>query len=451
MLRVPGLLEHYLRRRHGEEEVVYDHPLLEPITGPSSSMNTHGILVYQEQLIRCAREIAGFDAGEAEALRKAIGKKLMDKMIAMEPQFISGCLANKDFTSQGGNERVARKLWASLLASGAYAFNKSHATGYAMQPCWELWTKCYYFDEFIVGCLAVHTEKEKHNRFIRECRQRERPILPPDINESDARFSLSDKGIRYGLTDIFGIGDAVMPDIIKNRPYIGLADYLARTTKGKGHKKGVIDNLVKIGAFDPIGGEVWGRETLLEEVYDHRCRETISTQAPVRWAKNTPEERDMEVAQMRAKLKDEFEPIVFTDKKILEIETELVGTFITTDPMARYAAMIEGECIRHPLDIDDYQVGQRFVIGGQIVKVKPYDQRDGRQMAFLTVRWAEEDFDICVFADAWTACKQFLKLDAPVACEVLKLAKKGSRSGCQLSHVERLDWVLEDMEKRNAS
>ena len=457
VLRVPGLLDHYLRRRHREESVIYDHPLLEPITGPSSSMDTYGILVYQEQLIRCARDIAGFSAGEAEALRKAIGKKLMDKMKAMEPQFISGCLANEEFTLKGGDEAVARKLWSSLLASGKYAFNKSHATGYAMQPCWECWTKHYYFDEFIVACLMVHDDKEKKLRFLRECRQRGRTILPPDINLSAARFSIEEGGIRFGLTDVFGIGDAPVPDIIAHRPYIDMTDYLDRTRKGGGRKKGVVDNLIRIGAFDEIGGEVWGREILLEEVYDRRCADEV---APNKWSGLSLEQRHEIIAEKRARVKldkdgkaiDEFPP--FRPKRgqgwealVTETEEELVGTFITRDPMAPYAKMIEAECIRHPLDVADQKFSESFVIGGQITKLRTHTQKNNKQMAFLTVTWAGEEFDILAFADTWGRYKEQLTMGAPVACEVFRLPKRGARSGCQLSHVERLDVVVAEMEK----
>ena len=434
VLRVPGLLDTYLRRRNGEEPVAYDHPLLEPITGPSSSMNTHGILVYQEQLIRAAREIAGFDAGQAEALRKAIGKKLMDKMIAMEPMFIDGCMANEEFTSQGGTKPVAQKLWASLLASGAYAFNKSHATGYAMQACWEIWTKHYYFDEFIVGCLMVHEDK-KRPRFIRECRQRGRPILGPDINRSGARFTLTDDGIRYGITDIKGVGDSVMPDIIKNRPYTDMTDYLARTRKGGGHKKGVIDSLVKIGAFDEISA--FGREELLEEVYYHRCGQEV---APNKWAGLSYDERAEIVNTKQAERPEEFPRYTFDDKTILEIEQDLVGDFVLHDPMAKYATMIESECIRHPLDVDDYQTGERFTIGGQITRLRTHKQRDGREMCFMLVHWNGEDFDIMVFADAWKAHTGLLRVGDAVACDVLKLKRKG----CQLSLAIRLEELFKE-------
>ena len=435
-----GQLEHYLKRRNGDEDVTYDHPLMEPITGPSSSSYTYGILVYQEQLLRTARSLAGFTAGQSEELRKAIGKKLADKIAEIKPRFIDGCLANPEFTSQGGTRSTALKIWSSLEAAGAYAFNKSHATGYAMQPCWEIWTKHYYFDEFITACLDVIPEKTKF--FIRECRKRGRPILPPDINKSGERFTLTDDGIRYGLTDIRGIGSSVVPDIVKNRPYYSIDDYLSRVSMSRGGKKNVVDSLIKVGAFDGIAGvggltgDRHDRQWMLDSVYRKRASLEVS---PNKWARLSEDERTLIISKKFEANPEEYPRFNFLDEsEIVAMETELLGTHVSIDPMARYASMIEGVCIPHPSDIDDQDTGSRFTIGGELTKIKMHTQKNGKQMAFLSVRWAEEDFDIVAFADGWSANERMLQsTGVPVACEVLKLPGKG----CQLSVVERLDWL----------
>lgn len=428
-----GKLDHYLKRRRGEEEVTYDHPMMEPITGPSSSSYTYGILVYQEQLIRTARSLAGFTAGQAEELRKAIGKKLADKIGEIKPRFIEGCLSNPDFTSQGGTRSTALKIWASLEAAGAYAFNKAHATGYAMQPCWELWTKHYYFDEFLTSCLSVVPEKTAI--FVRECRKRGRPILLPDINTSGSRFTLTDDGIRYGLGDVRGVGDAAVRSIIAGRPYRSIEDFLSRNGSGGGAKKGVLDSLIRVGAFDSLDPD---RQAVLDSVYRHRAGAEV---APLKWSKLSLDER-ITLVEGKIAAKPESYPVFdFTDRSaIIETERELLGTHVSIDPMADYASMIEGVCISHPLDVADYETGHRFVIGGELTKIRLHRQKNGKEMAFLSVRWAEEDFDILAFADSWEANRRMLQsTGVPVACEVIKMS--GSRGGCQLSVVERLDWI----------
>lgn len=435
VLRVPGLLQKYLDRRHGLEPIEYDHPLMEQITG-----RTMGILVYQEDLVLCARILAGFTPGEGETLRKGIGKKKMDIINAFEPKFIDGCMSNPEFTSRGGTETIARKIWQSLKAAGAYAFNKAHAIGYAMQAVWEIWTKHHYFEEFITGCLAVYGEDVKDGEkkslvFIRECRRRKQPILPPDVNKSGARFTLTDDGVRYGLVDIKGVGDSVIPDIIGNRPYVDLQDYLDRTKKSGGWKRGVCDNLIKIGAFDWTGQS---RSDMLDQYYYHIARMQIAKRKRESISR---EETDQIVWDKWRNSPDSYKRFRFDDPdEVLAIEEDLVGTFVTRDPYEPYVSMIDNVCIRHPGDMEDFRKGERFVIGGVLSRVHKHQARNG-EMAFCTIRWNEEDFEFLAFADTWKANRSMLRdIGAPVACEVQKL----DGDSANLLSTVRLDWMMED-------
>lgn len=419
-----GQLDHYLARRNGDEDVIYDHPMMALITA-----RTMGILVYQEDMMRTAVSLAGFTPGGSEGLRKAIGKKMADKIAELKPVFLDGCMANPEFTSQGGTLKTATKIWASLEAAGAYSFNMAHSVGYAMQALWEIWTKHYYFDEFVVACLEVYPDKT--NAFLRECRKRGRPILVPDINLSGSRFTLTSDGVRFGMTDVRGLGEKVMPDILANRPYTSVADFLTRTSKAGGRKKGVVDALIKVGAFDSVEPS---RELALETAYYFRAAEEV---AEGKWGKLDVDERNAIVARKWAEKPEDYPRYDFDDEKVIfDLETELLGTHVTVDPMAKYAGMIEGVCIQHPMDMDDFDTGQRFVVGGELTKIKHHVQRNGRKMAFLTVRWNEEDFDITAFAESYEANLAMLQdVNVPVACEVIKLSK-----GCQLSLALRLDW-----------
>lgn len=722
--RVPGLLDKYIERRHGRQEVTYDHPLMEKITGPSGSMNTYGILVYQEQMMRTARLLAGFTPGESERLRKGIGKKIAAIIDELEPKFIDGCTANEEFIGQGGTRKIATIIWQSLKAAGNYSFNRcaagstlvklsgsnrhsngtmtvedmwrrlndsarlegracwygcphtgyrgqcltcrvwrqkfrderrglrawslgsdgrlhpnrivdvhqngvqclwrvtlsdgksisatsnhrhmtplgwrevrdlsigdellvcgeyegqtwepditrttaadpsyvgarlpnserngvhslgyrdggylalrewtetqewkcsrwgcersreagdrierahldgnrlnnastnlamlcashhkehdyringrrvrgekgypaiptaivsiesageemtydvemadpyhswvandivthnSHAIGYAMQVCWETWTKHYYYDEFISACLAVHTDKTV--RFLRECRQRKRPILPPDVNHSGNGFTLTDEGIRYGITDIAGVGKGAVPEILTKRPFVSLADYLNRTTSRGGRKKGVVDSLIRLGGFDWTGRD---RQDLLDEVYRFRREQ----EAPVLWAKMDEDERLVEMERVYLKEPEEYPRWDFSDPKVIyDTEIELLGTFVTTDPMDKYANKINNVCIRHPMDYNDYEVGDSFTVGGQLIKINLHEQKDGKTMAFLTIRWNEEDFSICAFAKAWERVGGLFREGVAVACDVIKL----QGGGASLSTVQRLEELV---------
>ncbi|QDF18639.1 DnaE-like DNA polymerase III subunit alpha [Gordonia phage Pupper] len=429
-----GQLDHFLDRRNGLEPVEYPHPMMEGITG-----ETYGILVYQEQMMRASRELAGFTPGEAEGLRKIIGKKLLDKMVALEPKFIDGCLDNEEFVSQtpGGRARaraVAEGLWKSFLAAGSYSFNKSHSIGYAVLACWEIWTKHYYFDEFITACLAVDSAtKEKTDLYVNEAAKRNRPILPPDVNQSGAQFTLTEAGIRYGIESIAGVGSAASVDIEAQRairPFDSLEDFLTRCTTSGGAKKGVVDSLIKVGAFDFTGES---RERLLEKLFYYR---TVDTWAESTRLKLTEDELAERVAEKWSKKPKDYDIPDFSVPEVVVAEEEaLLGRAVSVDVMAPYHAMIERACIHRAMDAEDFVPGQRFSIGGMVIKARPHKQKNGRMMAFCTLAWRGEEFEFLAFADAWDTAKHFIVVGKPVACDVIKL--KGG--GCHLSMFVRLD------------
>jgi DNA polymerase-3 subunit alpha len=396
-----GLLGHYINRRHGIEAVSFDHPLMETIVG-----DTYGVLVYQEQLIQACQTLAGFSLEEADELRKLIGKKLVDKLGPMREKFAAGCLANEKFMDYFGGRQDPKetitKIWASFEAAGSYCFNKSHAIGYATIASWEIWTKHYYPKEFIVALMQ--TDSENINKYVREARKRGIEIMPPDINLSDKKFTLCDNAIRYGLDTVYGVGPTAVDDIIANRPFESLDDFLARTTGRGAGKKSVVLNLIKIGAFDTLGK----RRPLMESF-----------------------------CASRKDLADTAIPDFDDEKVVYEIEKELVGNFVTVDPMGKYLNAVEAICIQHPDEIKNYKLNDMFYVGGMVTRIKRHKTKRGKDMAFFATSWNEEEFDIVAFPDSWESVKNLLKVGVPVACQVIKLEK-----GCCLSTLERLDLVI---------
>lgn len=396
-----GLLTHYIRRRHGTENVVYDHPLMEDIVG-----DTCGILVYQEQLIQACQTLAGFSLIEADELRKLIGKKLIDKLGPMRKKFVAGCQANENFMGVFDRRtdpmEVILKIWASFEAAGSYCFNKSHAIGYATIASWEIWTKHYYPKEFIVALMQ--TDSENINKYVREARKRGIDILPPDINKSGRKFTLDGDVIRYGLDTVYGVGPSAVDDILENRPFASLDDFMEKTTGRGAGKKSVVLNLIKIGAFDSIGD----RKELMEDF-----------------------------CASRKDLADMPIPDFSDEQTVYEIEKELVGNYVTVDPMAKYVNALEAVCIQHPDDMKNFQINDMFYVGGMVTRIKHHKTKGNKDMAFIAVSWNEEEFEVIVFPDAWTSAKNVLSIGVPVACQVIKLEK-----GCCLSTLERLDLVI---------
>lgn len=419
-----GMLHHYLRRRDGEEVVELAHPLLEEITG-----RTYGVMVYQEQGLRVVQRLAGFTVDEAEDVRKIMGKMLYDKMLLLESKFIEGCLANPEFIRQNDDarwtpEECAKNIWEQLKASGIYSFNEAHAVGYALITAWEVYVKHYYYIEFLTALLI--TDEEKTNLYLREARKHNIPILPPDINESNEKFTLVGDSIRYGLGVIQQVGPSAIQDILAKKPFTSFDDYLKRATRGKG--KQVAVNLIKIGAFDSLGG----REELLRKFYGFKIWETITPKRQKEW---THEQVVEYTRAYFASHKDDFPLWDFDNPKVVyEIEKELVGSYITQDPMSAYVKMINNVCIKSPDEIGTKKIGEAFAVGGQITKIKKHTTRKGDPMAFIALTWNDEVYDVTVFPEAWEAYKLFIKQDAPVACMCIRLEQ-----GCHLSSLERLD------------
>lgn len=400
-----GLLQHYLRRRHGTEAVKYDHPLLENIVG-----ETYGILVYQEQLIQAVQDLAGFTMSEADDLRSLVGKKKIEELGPMKAKFIAGCQQNYEFALSCGDPinqtmnrakelQVAEKIWKSFEASGSYCFNKSHAMGYATISSWEIWTKHYYPQEFIVALMQ--TDSDNINRYVREARKHNYDIYPPDVNQSEKKFTFAPGGIRFGIDTVRGVGPAAAADIMRNRPFKSLEDFTSRTDGRGAGKKSVIDNLIKIGAFDTLGD----RTEQLETFYASR--------------------KDCSHLSV---------PDFSSEKVVYEIEKELVGNYVTVDPMGKYLNALEAQAIKHPEEIKGFPLNESFVIGGMITKYRKHKTKRGKEMAFLGVSWQEEDFDITIFPEAWQQCKNMIKVGAPVSCRVIKLEQ-----GCCLTTMDRLD------------
>ncbi|WP_267716692.1 DNA polymerase III subunit alpha [Streptomyces sp. CoH17] len=399
-----GGLQEYLLRREGERDSSPKHPLLNDILG-----STYGVFAYQEQIMKAVVELAGYTISESDYVRKILGKMLFSEMKKQRVKFVDGCLANPKFV-QGAEEKyedpkgLAELIFDDIETFGIYGFNRSHAIGYSMVSCWEAYMKCHHLSEHLVALMR--TDPGRVNRYIREARRNKIPILPPSVNESERRFVLSKTGgIRYGLDTVKHVGASAVKAILQHRedgPFQSLDDFINRTPRRQLTSK-VMENLISVGAFDEFGD----RTQTLQEFYDRR-----------KMKKTAPNFRN--------------------EKIMLQTEVELVGTYITKDPMHRYARLIEDNCLQEPEQM--YALGTNEIarVGGSISDVREITTKTKRQMAFIKVSWNEKEFDITVFPDAWVFGKSLLKKDAPVICTIIRMNR-----GVQLSEFQRLD-MLDD-------
>lgn len=426
-----GLKDVYLRRRDKQEPVTYDHPMMERFVGPSWASNTYGVIVYQEQIVECVQKLAGFTPDEADSLRKAVGKKLMDKLVLFKEKFIQGCLNNQEFAQWLNDERkstqVANKIWLSIEASGKYAFNYSHGIGYSLISTAEIWVKHYYPQEYLVALMQ--TDSSNITKYLREARRQNIPILPPDINLSGRKFTIVDQTIRYGLDSVDKVGAAATRDILRHRPYTSMEDYLSRAKEGADKK--VATNLILIGAFDSFGS----RPEMLQALQNFRARKGLAQSTlddPVKLAERissriqqNPEDYQIDI------------PDFDNSDVVYNIEKALVGTHITVDPMGPYLSYLE-DVISDPLDVLQKAKGELFLIGGQVASINltvtKRGRNPGQSMAHITILWNDAEFRVVVFPGIWAQTKSLFKVGAPVVVEVKKLD-----NGCCAEGVVRLD------------
>ncbi|HEY9196343.1 MAG TPA: DNA polymerase III subunit alpha, partial [Mucilaginibacter sp.] len=245
----PGPIEYipnFINRKHGREPIVFDLPDMEEYLG-----ETYGITVYQEQVMLLSQKLAGFSKGDADVLRKAMGKKQIEVLNKMEAQFMDGAIA------KGHPKDKLTKIWTDWKAFAQYAFNKSHSTCYAFVAYQTAYLKAHYPSEYMAAVLNNQNNMEKITFFMEECRRMGVEVLGPDINESDMAFAVNKKGqVRFGLTGVKGVGDKAVESIIEEReangPFASIYDFARRSNTRSVNRKSY-ENLVYGGAFDGFG------------------------------------------------------------------------------------------------------------------------------------------------------------------------------------------------------
>jgi len=238
-----GMVDDFIKRKKGEAEIVYDHPTLEPIL-----RETYGIILYQEQVMQIANVIAGFSLGQADLMRRAMGKKNEDILNAMEKDFYNGAKEKNVALS------IAQRLWSLIFKFAGYGFNKSHSAAYAVITYRTAYLKAHYTDAFLASLLTTDmNDTNKVVRYVQDCKDQGIEVLPPDINQSKENFTVTDDGIRFGLAAIKSVGAVAVRSIInqrdRNGAYKSLFDFCERAEQ-KLLNKSLLEGLIRAGAMD---------------------------------------------------------------------------------------------------------------------------------------------------------------------------------------------------------
>ncbi|MDP3947661.1 MAG: DNA polymerase III subunit alpha [bacterium] len=379
------LIPSYIRRKHGEEAITYLHPKLEPIL-----KNTYGVGIYQEQMMRIARDLAGFTLAEADTLRKAIGKKIKSLLNEQKEKLIGGMITN------GIAAETAAAIWELFPPFARYGFNRSHAACYAMIGYQTAYLRAHYPVEFMAALLNADTDDIDRISFLMgEARRFGIEILPPDINRSATYFAPDGNAIRFGLLAIKNVGIHIVQTITENRarggPFLDLADLLRRIQHKDLNKKS-LECLVKCGALDSLGIE---RSAALENI-----------------------EELLKFAALAKRASEEMRPSLFglptanafamklapaapaTSKEKLLWEKELLGLYVSDHPLNQHRARIQSVRARTIKDaLNEKSERTRFSVAGIISAVKKITTKTGQPMLFARIEDLSDAIEVIAFSD----------------------------------------------------
>lgn len=408
----------YLKGKNNGDSITYDCPQLEHILAP-----TYGCIVYQEQVMQIVRDLAGYTLGRSDILRRAMSKKkssVMEKerqsfVYGNEEENVPGCVKN------GISEKVANHIYDEMTDFAKYAFNKSHAAAYAVVSYQTAYLKYYYKVEFMAALMtSVIDNSTKVSEYILTCRQMGIKILPPDINEGEAVFSVSGNSIRYALTAIKNVGRNVIDGIVREReengPYTSLENFINRLA-GKEVNKRAVENFIKAGAFDSFSGTrkqlVSVYATIMDNVAGEK-KSKIEGQMSLFDFVSEEEKQEYEI-----KLPDVGE---YSNEVLLSFEKEVLGVYVSGHPLEEYEEKWKKNVTATTTDffIDD-ETGETKVkdnqivwIGGMITGKTVKTTKNGKMMAFITIEDLVGSVEVIIFPNDYERNKSLLAEDNKV-------------------------------------
>ncbi|MFZ1301059.1 MAG: DNA polymerase III subunit alpha, partial [Candidatus Microsaccharimonas sp.] len=321
-------IDDFIKRKHGEREITYMHPKME-----DALKSTYGVLVYQEQVMQISKDLSGFTGGEADTLRKAIGKKNVEMMGKMKTRFIEGAVQES-----GAKEEDMEIFWKQLEDFAAYCFNKSHAACYGLISYWTAYLKAHFPDAFMAALMTSDADDTERLAIeMNECKHMGIKVLSPDVNESFVEFAVvpDKKQIRFGMAAVKGVGTAVVEEILRARQegkFVTVEDFARRVSTSRVNKK-AWESLIKTGAFDTLADRsdlLFNLETI-QAFASKLQKEALSGQTDLFGGM-----ANMATVQPKVALIDA--PVKHTEKERLTWERELLGLYISAHPLDNYAA-----------------------------------------------------------------------------------------------------------------
>ena len=394
----PGPMDYipsFIKRKLGEEEIAYDHPMMEQYL-----KDTYGITVYQEQVMLLSRALAGFTRGEADTLRKAMGKKQIAVMDKLKIKFKEGCLAKEEFVNGCGDkdpEKLIDKVWDDWTAFASYAFNKSHAVCYAYVAYQCGYLKARYPVHFMAAVLSSEIgDPSKICFYINHSREIGIKVLPPDINKSDVKFTVKDSTIVYALNGIKGVGEVAAMSIVEARKKVGKFNDLSHFLENVDLRvvnKAVVDVLIRVGAFDTFGQKrKWMSENLESLLNDAQQLQEDERRGQMGLFDFGQMAQDAPLEGVDAEEWDE-------EYRLFE-ERDILGFFVTGSPLDKYKSFIKEHCQYDSKSIKSLKIkgfSATATIAGIIDSVKIRKNNAGENWAMVTILDNYGTFEVMVY------------------------------------------------------
>ena len=403
----------FVERKHGRQRVEYQHPDLEEILG-----ETYGVIVYQEQVMTVAQKMAGYTLGQADLLRKAMGKKDRKVLAKEQQRFVEGFVAN------GYGEALGREMFAILTPFADYAFNKAHSAGYGLVSYWTAYLKANYPSEYMAALLtSVKDNKDQSALYLNECRRMGIKVLPPDINESDLNFTPRGTDIRFGMSAIRNVGEHVVGSIIETRRskgrFSGFHDFLSKVEALACNKR-VVESLIKSGAFDSVGHSRKGLLAIHGEAID-ACMETKRAEAIGQFSLFGTDEQSVQggAAEMAV-------PMGEWDKTaLLQFEREMLGLYVSDHPLLGVEHVLAqlADARISELTAETAVDGSVVTVAGILSSVARKVTKRGDAYAQAVLEDLEGAIDVMFFPASYLKCATLLANDAVLVVKA-KLDKR---------------------------
>lgn len=424
----PGPMENipmYIKAKHGEMDVRYPHPSLEPIL-----RDTYGVIIYQEQIMQIAATMAGYTLGEADILRRGVSKKNKEVLDAERERFVTGAC------KLGYDEKVAHEVYDLIVRFANYGFNRSHSVAYAVIAYQMAYLKANYPLPFMAALMAsVRESHTKVAEYADECAKIGIRILPPDINHSLLDFSVEKEGIRFGLIVIKNVGNQAIHAILdaraKGGPFKDYYDFIKRVDSRVVNRR-VIESLVQAGALDPLPG--------------HRTQKLAILDEYIEWAHGKKREQDLQQLGLFDEHLDLLPPPElpeveeYSREERLALEHELIGLYISGHPLDEYRPILEHPKVTKISTLNEKAEQETVFIAGMVRELKPISTRKGDPMAFATLEDKSHPVEIIFFPKVYAPLRFTLKTGALIMIE-----GKVSRTDEENKIIVDRVWKLEDL------